>query len=262
MSMTTDNATDLVLLHGWGMNNGVWDALPDELGDGFRLHPIELPGHGEAPFDSAWRDLPDWADAVLAQAPERAVWLGWSLGGLVALQAALQDGRRKSEPRRGRIGALILVGATPRFVQSVDWRAAMAEHTFALFHGGLIADPRQTLQRFLALQVRGSEQERDTLRRLRAGIAERPLPQPEALRTGLDLLRDEDLRARLADIRVPTLWLFGERDTLVPPDVANRIALLMPEATCRPIPGAGHAPLLSHGKAVLAEIVEFLSGRI
>lgn len=254
--MMSDNRADLVLLHGWGMNNGVWDGLPETFGAAYRLHPLELPGHGGAPFDPAWRDLPDWAGAVLEQAPERAVWLGWSLGALVAMQAALQTRASKTD----RIDALILVGATPRFVQAADWRAAMDDATFAQFHDGLVENPRQTLQRFLSLQVRGSEDERETLRRLRAGIAARPLPQAEALAVGLALLREEDLRARLADIRQPALWLFGERDTLVPATVAERIELLMPGAQCQLIPGAGHAPLLSHGRAAGSAISAFLRG--
>ncbi len=276
-----DHRPNLVLLHGWGMNNGVWDALPRALSDRFQLHPIELPGHGHADFDPSGRDLPDWADAVLAQAPEQAIWLGWSLGALVALQAALQtrtpgrplgpgqqapapapaqapapDAARQRAP--ARIGALILVASTPRFVQAADWRAAMPSETFDGFHNTLLADPDSTLERFLSLQVRGSQDARETLRRLRAGLAERPVPRAEALLAGLDLLREEDLRARLADIEQPALWLFGERDTLVPAAVAERIALLMPSAQCRAIAGAAHAPLLSHGEEVAERIIAFL----
>ncbi len=274
-----NNRPTLVLLHGWGMNNGVWEALPAAFSERFHLHPIELPGHGNAPFQPHWRDLPDWADAVLAQAPEQAIWLGWSLGALVALQAALQTrtpGRplgpgqqapaldvaaRDVAPRRrapSRISALILVTANPRFVQSVDWRAAMPASTFDGFHTALLDDPAATLERFLSLQVRGSQDARQTLRRLRAGIAERPQPQPEALLAGLDLLREDDLRARLADIQQPALWLFGERDTLVPAAVAERVALLMPQAQCRTIAGAAHAPLLSHGNEAAELITAFL----
>jgi pimeloyl-[acyl-carrier protein] methyl ester esterase len=81
---------------------------------------------------------------------------------------------------------------------------------------------------------------------------------PEALATGLDLLREEDLRGPLPDITVPTLWLFGERDTLTPAGVAERVALLLPEARTCVIPGAAHAPFLSHADAVVAEINAFL----
>jgi pimeloyl-[acyl-carrier protein] methyl ester esterase len=251
-----DNRLDLVLLHGWGMNSGVWNALPPEFNADYRLHPIELPGHGEAAFEPTWQGLEDWADAALAAAPERAVWLGWSLGALVAMQAALHTRAHQAE----RIMALILVSATPRFVQAADWRAAMAETVFARFHAGLIENPRQTLQRFLALQVRGSDGERETLRLLRAGIATRAQPRQDALVTGLTLLCEEDLRARLADIQRPTLWLFGERDTLVPAEVSERVGLLMPGARCELIAGAGHAPLLSHGPQSQAAISAFLAG--
>ncbi len=242
--------TDLVLLHGWGMNSAVWEGLPQALGARLKTHPIDLPGHGGRPFDPARRWLPDWADDCLQQAPEQAVWLGWSLGGLVAMQAALQA------PKRVR--ALILMTSTPRFVQAVDWRAAVPEDTLAQFSASLLDDPKGTLERFLALQVRGSSEARATLRTLRAELAQRPAPLPEALAAGLDLLREEDLRGPLPDITVPTLWLFGERDTLTPAGVAERVALLLPEARTCVIPGAAHAPFLSHADAVVAEINAFL----
>lgn len=242
--------TDLVLLHGWGMNSAVWEGLP-LLGERLKPHPIDLPGHGGQPFDAARRWLPNWADDCLQQAPEQAVWLGWSLGGLVAMQAALQA------PKRVR--ALILMTSTPRFVQAVDWRAAVPEDTLDQFSNSLLDDPKGTLERFLALQVRGSTEARTTLRRLRDELARRPAPVPEALAAGLELLRDEDLRGPLPDLRPPTLWLFGERDTLTPPSVAERVALLLPEARTRVIAGAAHAPFLSHADAVVTEVNAFLN---
>lgn len=242
--------TDLVLLHGWGMNSGVWQGLPDALHERCQLHPIQLPGHGGAAFDPQRTRLADWADACLAQAPERAVWLGWSLGGLVALQAARQAPKR--------IAALVLMTATPRFVQATDWRPAMPEATLAQFHDALVDAPAATLERFLALQVRGSDDARDTLRRLRAGLADRPEPDPAALAAGLDLLADEDLRGPLPDVRPPTLWLFGSHDALVPAALAERLPVLMPGTRCEVIDGAAHAPLLSHGEATAERILAFL----
>jgi len=243
--------TDLVLLHGWGMNNGVWQGLPDELRSACRLHPIELPGHGETPFEPELADLPHWAAACLAQAPEHAVWLGWSLGGLVALQAARQA--------TARVAGLVLMTTTPRFIQAADWRPAMPEQTLSEFHDALMAEPAATLERFLALQVRGSDDARGTLRRLRAALAARPGPDPAALRAGLNLLAEEDLRGPLPDIQAPALWLFGSRDTLVPAAVAERVPVLMPGAAAAVIDGAAHAPLLSDAGATAARILDFLA---
>ena len=263
--MTPDTATarpltPLVLLHGWGMNAGVWEGLPDALAQHFAPVPLDLPGHGGAAFSPEQWSLDHWARASLEQVAERApnadgrpaVWLGWSLGALVALQAA------RLAPQR--VAALVLMTATPRFVQAVDWQLAMPEGTLGQFHDGLLADPPGTLERFLALQVRGAKDSRGLLRRLRAGVAGRPAPDPAALGLGLQLLREEDLRGPLPDVRAPALWLFGERDTLVPAAVAERVALLMPDARVRVIAGAAHGPWLSHAEETASAIIEFLDG--
>ncbi|MBK1641417.1 pimeloyl-[acyl-carrier protein] methyl ester esterase [Chromatium okenii] len=236
--MSTGFIDELVMLHGWGMNAAVWNDCDPAAWGGAAQHRIELPGHGNSPFLPSLNTLWRWADACLEAAPPQAVWLGWSLGGLVALAAALRAPKR--------VTGLILLTATPRFVQAVDWSPAMPETTLTQFYDELRADPSATLARFLALQVRGSESARDTLRQLRAELATKPVPQPAALALGLELLRDEDLRGQLPDIRCPALWLFGSHDALVPAKVAERVEVLMPGAQTEIIAGAAHAPHLSH----------------
>lgn len=240
----------LVLLHGWGMNAAVWEGLPTTITAGRRLCRIELPGHGASPFELRHDSREAWADACLEAAPARAVWLGWSLGGLIALEAALRSPER--------VAALVLLTATPRFVRAPDWPAAMAARTLAQFHDALLEDPAGTLDRFLALQVRGSEAARECLRTLRREIAQRPAPSREALETGLDLLRDGDLRERLANLSCPSLWVFGQRDALVPAAVAEGVGNLLSGAMQRVIAGAAHAPFLSHPQETGGEVGNFL----
>jgi len=244
---------DLVLLHGWGMNAAVWKDVSRDLRGTAVCHPIELPGHGDRPFSPRSPDLWSWADACLEAAPDRALWLGWSLGGLIALTAALRAPER--------VEGLILVTATPRFVQAADWAPAMPAETLRQFHAAFALDPAATLTRFLALQVRGSERARETMRILRARNAGRPTPDPDALLLGLELLREGDLRGRLPDIGCPALWLFGTRDTLVPAAAAGRVELLMPGARTAIIQGAAHAPQLSHPRQTHSAIQSFLASR-
>jgi pimeloyl-[acyl-carrier protein] methyl ester esterase len=106
--------------------------------------------------------------------------------------------------------------------------------------------------------VRGSEAARDTLRLLKRELAERPALDPVALALGLDLLRDSDLRPLLQDLDCPSLWLFGARDTLVPAAVATAIVARLPEARVQVIPGAAHAPFLSHPAPTTAALLSFL----
>ncbi len=241
---------DLVLVHGWGMHAGVWGEFAGELSNDFRLSLLDLPGHGGSGFDPTARTLNDWAAACLDAAPPYAIWVGWSLGALVGVQAAL------TEPRR--VAALILMGGTPRFVQGPDWPCATAAETLLQFRNDLASDPGGTLGRFLALQVRGAVGATATLRTLRRSLVGVSAPQPQALDAGLDLLQNTDLRHRLADLAVPSLWLLGERDTLVPPSLADRLPDYLRSGRVRLIRGAGHAPFLSGPQEVLHRIRQFL----
>lgn len=240
------NGPDLVLVHGWGMNAGVWAPLRERLAARWRVTAIELPGHGESEYNGVAGGLDDWlqaarddwVDALLAAAPERAVWLGWSLGGQLSLAAA----QRAPE----RFAGLVLAAANPRFVRSDDWPAAMPAETFHAFAEQLAGDAARTLDRFLALQVRGAEGASDTLRALKAATRARPEPQRAALTVGLELLLDTDLRTAAAELAVPSLWLFGGRDALVPTATADAVRALNPQARIHSIAPAGHAPFLSH----------------
>ena len=241
---------ELVLLHGWGMNNGVWAPVLDRLRRTHRLSLIELPGHGASEYRQSQASLDDWARAALEAAPARAIWLGWSLGGQLALQAALRAPER--------VQSLVLVAASPRFVTAGDWPHAMPIATFREFAANLARDHAATLERFLALQVRGAVEARDTLRRLKAALRERPAPCDRALDNGLDLLLRTDFRGKLRQLACPSLWLLGERDTLVPADVAEDLHRLLPRAEVFLLPGAAHAPFLSNPEACLRLMAGFL----
>lgn len=241
---------DLVLLHGWGMNAGIWDVVPAPLTEGYTLHCIELPGHGASPLHEGHRDMAGWAEACLAVAPPRAVWLGWSLGGQVALAAAL------AAPLR--VAGLIAVTATPRFLRAPDWPGVAIED-FDDLQTSLRSEPSLTLARFLTLVVRDGEHARVTLRALQRALRDRPAVHPPGLERGLELLRESDQRQGIGRLGCPSLWLHGERDGLVPAAVGAALGRLLPTARCEPIVGAAHAPLLSHPEACAAPIRDFLA---
>jgi pimeloyl-[acyl-carrier protein] methyl ester esterase len=241
---------DLVLLHGWGMHGGIWDAVADRLSADFRVHRPDLPGFGlnrELPSDYR---LDTVTDCLLRAVPAPAVWLGWSLGGLLAMRAAMRAPQR--------VTALVLVASTPCFVSQPDWDAGMAPAMLQEFAGQLLEDHAATLNRFLSLQARGSDTARETMRQLRQELFRFGEPAAAALQGGLNLLRDTDLRGELGDIHVPVQLVHGERDMLAPVAAAKYLSARIPGARLEVLPGAGHAPFLSHPQEFIDSVARFL----
>ncbi len=247
---TLGQGPPLVLLHGWAMHGGLWGPVAEDLARGHRVVLVDLPGHGLSPPVAA--ELEAWAAAVEAVLPPEPVRLaGWSLGGLVALALASRLG--------GRIERLALVASNPCFVRRPGWPHGVAPELLADFAAALQSDPAGTVQRFLALQCRGADGGRETLRVLRAALAARPVPEPAVLAAGLRLLEGTDLRGRLAALSMPVLFLGGGRDTLVPAAALETAAAGVPRARVEVIEGAGHAPFLSHPEHCAAALEAFFA---
>ena len=243
---------DLLLVHGWGMHGEVWGDLPASLARHFRVTTLDLPGHGRNRVPCTAQSLSEFTDAVVEICPAPAVWLGWSLGALVALDAALRYPHK--------VTRLVLVGATPKFVQAADWPHAMPAEVFSEFARDLTHDYRATMLRFLSLHVGGNEDGRALLKQLRAKVfTPHGDPQAVALAAGLAILEQTDLRARLAEIRIPALVVHGSHDRLAAPAAAEYLAENLRQAQLLQIEGAGHAPFLSHpapfARAVCAQRV-------
>ena len=239
---------DLVLLHGWALHGGMWGPWIDELARHARLHLVDLPGHGRSAWPAGVRDLAGLAAAVRPAVPDGAAVLGWSLGGMVALELA----------RGPRLAALVLVATTPRFVVDTDWEHGLSPELLAEFARGLASDHRATVQNFLALQTRGDERAHETLRQLRRSLDAHGPPDAAALEAGLAILGSADLRSALPRIAVPALVIAGDHDRITPPGAGLELAARLPQARLAAIARSGHAPFLSHGPQVLAEVRGFL----
>ncbi len=245
----TGQGRPLVMLHGWGMHGGIWGEAAIRLADDFAVHNVDLPGHGAsgAQGDVTLDGIVEQLDAQFGQP---VAVLGWSLGGIIA-----QDWAARAPHKVER---LLLLASTPCFTQRAGWLCGMASETLQQFAAELEKNHAATLRRFLALQVRGSEHERELLAALREQLFSRGEPDLSALRGGLEILRDADLREQAAAIKQPTLVIAGQRDKLTPPEASQYLARVMPNARVVEIEGAAHAPFLSHTDTVVQHIKRFL----
>lgn len=178
------------------------------------------------------------------------MWIGWSLGGMVALANAIA--------RPGSVSRLVTVAATPRFVTGDGWPHAVAPEDLARVADDLGSDFRRTVSNFLALQVHGDEHARALLRDLRPRLFAHGEPDARGLAAGLEILRATDLRARLGEVRAPLLAVGGGRDRLVPPAAGAALARAVVDGRSVVFARAAHAPFLSDPKRFLELVEEFL----
>ena len=243
-----DARQQILLIHGWGMNSGVWSAIAQRLE---QAHPeklirsVDLPGYGHsAAYDSAALGG-DYTTGALAKSllpllsGKQTIVIAWSMGGLVAIDLL-------SEQPQLDISQLILVSSSPCFVQTDDWKNAVEARVFEDFCLSLAEDHQATLKRFLAIQTLGSRTALEDIKALEEQLFKRGEPDLQALEKGLQLLLTEDKRQQLRQLsELPVSLIVGKLDTLVKYQGQKQLAE-QANISLFAVPAAGHAPFISH----------------
>lgn len=235
----------LALAHGFTQTARSWhrvEALLSERRVGIETIAVDMPGHGAAGEVST--DLWGAADHLVDAAGD-AVYVGYSMGGRVALHAAL------AHPDRLR--GLVLIGATAG-IDTDDERAARREADERLAQRiereplGEFIDAWLDNALFAGLSPQAAQRD-DRLRNAPAGLA-------SSLRmcgTGTQ----EPLWSRLGEIAVPTLVLAGEHDAKFR-GLGERLADGIDDARLRVIADSGHSVHLEQPEATVDALVGFL----
>ena len=242
-------AQDIVLIHGWGLHAIVFDDIVPALLERFRVTVVDLPGMGQSPMPNGDYTLDFLADEVLAIMPERAHVLGWSLGGLVALAMA--------DKAPARVQSVVTVATSPRFTTGEGWNTAMRPDILGKFAEMFDEDHEGTLVRFLALNCKGSAAMREDTARLKEILYFCGLPAPKALRSGLDILREADMRTVLPRLAMPVLMVFGENDHIVPAAAMAASEPLIHHGRTALIEQVAHVPFLSAPETFTRAVYDF-----
>lgn len=232
----------LVFLPGWCVGRTPLKATVDAL----KGEIFDLPGYGNAPLIA---DFYAAADDIAARLQPGTTLAGWSLGAQLALAVAARH--------PDKVGKLILVAGTTSFVQRDGWPHAMAPDMLAEFAAGIAADVEAMLPRFVGGFNRGDARAKAvTLELLQ--LAD-PRPAGEVLATGLNWLRDIDLRDIAPQVKAPTLLIHGAADPLMPLGAAEALAALIPGAQLAIFDDCAHAPFISRPDDFLATVRRFLN---
>lgn len=202
--------TPVVVVGGWGIPAEALRPLLPAGVEPVMLEPARMAiGH---------QDLESALDAVMARVPSGVPWLGWSLGGQVAMAA------RERFP--GKVSGVVTLCSTPRFLEGSDWSVGMADADFRGFREGMRVDVEQTLGRFCALVSQGSASPRQVRRELQAlDWPELTLDYRQGLSDSLEWLARLDQRALWQQAGAWAQHLFCGRDALVSGAVPETLGL-------------------------------------
>lgn len=204
----------LVFVHGAGATGRVWQS---QLLDFPQSRAPDLPGHPEGRPLATLEAYATWlVDFLRASGSPRPVLVGHSMGGAVALHAAL------AAPQQ--LSGLVLVGTGPRLRVNPK------------FLQGLVDAPHATLDRFVELCFGPHAPERVKAKVLESA---RHLG-PEVLRQDLEACNAFDVTGRLEEVRLPTLVVCGDRDVMTPPALSAELHAGIRGSTLVVVPQAGH----------------------
>jgi 2-succinyl-6-hydroxy-2,4-cyclohexadiene-1-carboxylate synthase len=234
----------VVLVHGFTQTGRSWDRVADKLAERHELVTVDAPGHGDS--GSIRADVPA-AAALLGAAGGPATYVGYSMGGRLCLQLAVD--------RPEMVQRLVLVSATPGIDDAAERaarRQADEELAASIERNGL----DRFLDRWLALPLFA------TLPRDAAGLDDRRRNTAEGLASSLRLAgtgTQDPLWDRLGELSMPVLLVAGALDARYVA-IGKRMATLLPGSMLEVIADAGHAVHLEYPDAFADVLVRWLAG--
>jgi pimeloyl-ACP methyl ester carboxylesterase len=253
----------IVLLHGIMLTSALWVHQLRELADHHRVIALDLRGHGQSLPGSEGSGIErlasDVASVLDVLGVENAVVVGHSMGGMVALQMAVD---MPLDVRRRRLAGIVLTSTTAGPFATLPGWAGVVRTTGpvtarALLLGerwGAKALPSRDLRWWLVRLGFGADAPAAQVRFVEA--MHRGTPS----RTLADLipsLAAFDLSARLGSLDLPVLVVVGSHDKLTAPRLARRMAAALPEATLVELPRCGHMPMLERRREFSHLVDEF-----
>lgn len=229
----------IAILHGWGAGPHLLADLKAQLESlGHCVLLYEMPGYGSRREDRSPESLAELTDDAIERLGEHPIWIGWSLGAMIAMEAASRE--------TGFLCGVLAVCATARFITDQAKRDSLQTLRVALQ-----SNPAKAILRFQR-SMPAAEHRRLISRQLAPEI-----PGKESLLQGLSILERADLRGELGKISIPVRLISGREDSIIPASSGEAVAASIPGSKFCTLP-CGHLPFLECPERFLEQVVEFL----
>ncbi len=241
-------APTLAFINGLGTDHRIWDDVLAALPASLSVLVYDLRGQGLTEPESAGYDLGGLASDVeqllqrLATGP--IVPVGFSLGGLIAQELAYRQ--------RAPLRALVLCATGGRIGSAEVWQQRAEQ----VRQGGLPAVADGSMERWFSPEFRAQQPELVRVhRRLLLGS------DVSCYLAGLGVLASADLRARAAELALPTLLVAGGGDVATPPEGMRQLAAQLRDHRLEVLEGSGHLLSVEQPAALARCITQFLKGQ-
>ena len=263
VTVSGNNGADdtLVFVCGLGTDQSVWNKIVPAFQDSHRIvlfdHVGAIPQNRDLflAHQSRYLNISGYARDLLEvcealQLPRSTVLVGHSLGALASMVASVQ----KPEQFSG----LVLLGASPRYVDCDGYRGGFAKADVDAVYDALMNDYDVWTRHFSALAM-GNPNRPELAIKFSETMRHTP---KEMMLTMLCSALQTDQRDKLSQIVQPTLVIQSADDIFVPLHVAEYLRDHIGNCELRVIAASGHLPHVSAPEAVTAALKSFLERRI
>lgn len=239
----------IVLIHGLGLDRFLWDPFVTPLSEQCRVIRYDLLGHGDAEPLTAPVTSTDFNAQLLSvlddRKIDRAVLMGFSLGGVIARTIAAQN--------PDRVAGLILLNTIS--TRPPDIRRQVMDRAARIDSGDTDGISEQAIERWFTPVFRASNS-----LVIDAVLDRLGLNLPDSYRHAYRYFAEADAEAASTHslIDAPTLVITGEQDRNSTPAMAYEIAAQIGTARCSVLPGLRHMGLVEDPSAILKLVVPFL----
>ncbi|MBC5993973.1 alpha/beta fold hydrolase [Pontibacter sp. SD6] len=204
-------AETIIFIHGLGSYLPAWEKNIESLKSNYRTIALDLPGYGKSSKENVQVSMDAYAKTVLELMDKlklkKATLAGHSMGGQIAITAALQAPERVSklilaapaglETFTDQQKQLFKMTVTPESVQKTTPEQTAANYKINFYN--MPAEAQHMVEE--RLQIMKSEQFDDYSKAVAGSVA---------------AMVDEPVHEKLSQLKMPTLIVFGENDALIP----------------------------------------------
>lgn len=256
VELAGDGPVAVMALHGFTGNAATWDSLSGAAGGEYRIISPDLTGHGESdgPENPRLYDMKHTVGALAEILDHlkitRVHWLGYSMGGRIALGAAIHLPERTVSLtlESASPGLSTVVERTARVTSDEELAGRIEAEGIAAFVDYWESLPLWASQARLPLEIRRKLREQR--------LANRPVGLANSLR-GIGAGAQPPLHRRLKEISFPSLFIAGDEDAGFVA-IAQQMQAAVPGSLLRIIPESGHAVHLEQPDCFNRAVLDFI----